>query len=279
MPIPFEASRSKPAPKPSASPTQSIGAETTTYPGHIDDVIGENDKRQGVYGRAEDPAKFLVKLGRFVRPTLSIVGGDEFSWPLGVEGIVISGSATLAEHKYIGDNAIIVQIMHLDDRRVNMTGMFPGVTGAKNVRALLAIIQAETPKGGKVLDLPGVFPKAQFVAIESYNFTHPEEEHTDSWQYDITFRFVGVGKKIKQAKTIKPVGNPTSKKAPAGKGSRVFVVKSGYRTLRAISRKVYGNANAWNSIYQKNKKVLNSLNVTPAQLPTKTLPLGLRLEY
>lgn len=251
----------------------------SSFPPKIENFIGEGDKRAGIYGFTNDPAKYLVERRRFERPTLAVVGGAEFEWPLGVEGIRIAGTAQLAEHLFIGDNAPVVQVMHLDNRRIELTGMFPGLTGSTNVQDLLTVITANAP-AGKVLTLPGSMTfAAQIVQVESYDFSHPEDDRTNSWVYSITLRRVGVGKKVPKPKVIKSPNVPHSTTKPKGKPAKIFVVRAGVRTLRAVSKSVYKNADRWREIYKKNEKVLNSLHIPLHQLPTKPLPLGMRLHY
>lgn len=237
--------------------------------------------RPPVIGSGTDQAKYLVAPNKFDHPRLSIIGGDEFVWPLGIEGATISGQVRVAEHLYIGDNAAVLQVMHRDDRRIELTGQFPGDTGSENMRDLLEIIQAETPDDGKILTLPGVFPKQQLVVIESYSFNHPEDDSTASWDYTIALRRQGVGRKIAQPK---PRPNPpalgSNRAAVAkGKSSRVFTVHAGGNTLRAAAQIVFKNPNRWREIYDKNQKVLNKLGVPMVQLPTHRLPYGMKLRY
>lgn len=250
----------------------------TAFPPVIKNSIGENIDRVGVFGATVDPAKFLIEIRRFERPKLSIPGGGEFIWPLGIEGARIYGTASIAEHLYIGDNSAVMKVMHRDNRRIEMSGMFPGLTGASNMRDLLEIITAGGPDEGKVLTLPGLFPKDQLVMVESYEFGHPEDDRTQSWTYAITFRRQGVSGKVHRQPVINNPKNPTAKKK-ATKTGRVFTVRNNARTLRAIAKIVYKNIQRWDEIYNKNQKALNKLGVSLHQLPTKPLPLGMKLHY
>lgn len=230
---------------------------------------------------SSDPAKYLIRPSRFDHPRLSIVGGAEFVWPLGIEGATISGQARLAEHFYIGDNSAVLQVMHRDDRRIELTGQFPGDTGSDFMRDLLEIVAAETPDNGKILTLPGVFPKQQLVVIENYNFTHAEDDPTKSWDYTITFRRQGVGKKIAAPIVTPRAVVPGTNKAAVKKGkpSRVFTVHSGGNTLRAAAQIVFSNPNRWREIYNKNAKALKKLGVPLVQISTHRLPNGMKLYY
>lgn len=252
----------------------------SAFPPTVGGDIG-SDLPTGVFRRPGDTTKYLVERRRFERPRLSIIGGDEFEWPLGVEGISIAGTAALAEHLYIGDNAAVVQVMHRDNRRITMTGIFPGLTGSINVTSLLEIITAETPDNAKVLTLPfSIFHNTQVVVPETWNFDHAEGDASDSWTYTITFRRTGVSQKVIPPKTVKSPVNPAGNKTkPRGNSTRVFVVRNSASTLRAVASNVFDNPNRWREIYDKNQKALNKLNVPLVSLATKKLPLGMRLYY
>lgn len=242
----------------------------------------EGNLPAGVFGRTEDTAKYVVERSRFQRPTLSIPNGPSFEWPNGVEGIRIAGQIGNARHKYIGDNADVVQVMHRDSRTIEMSGQFSGVTGSENIRDLLAVVTAVSGTGYWLLKLPaGVLPtKEQQVNIEAYDFDHPQDDRMDSWDYTITFILIGVGKKLKSKKVIASPTNPITKTGKdKGTGQRIFTIHAGARTLRAVAKLVYGNPERWREIYDKNTKVLNSLGIPFNILPTKILPLGLKLHY
>lgn len=252
------------------------------HPPVIDESIGET-RPAGVFTYREDSAKYLVQRRRFQRPSLRVPPkGPRYEWPVGVEGIVISGNPGLATHNYLGDNAPVVQITHRDARRIEMTGMLPGETGSENMRDLLEVITAVPPLGYWILVLPsGILIKEQQVVIESYNFAHPEDNRMDDWNYSIVLIKTGVGNKINNPKKttspVNPVGSKTN--PPKGTGSRIFTTKNGANTLRAVAKIVYGNPARWREIYNKNTKLLNSLNVPIIDLQYKRLPYGLKLHY
>lgn len=235
----------------------------------------------GVIARRDDPAKLLMPKSRYRRPSLSLPGGAKFEWPTGTEGIRISGAATIAQHRYFDDNKLVIQVTHRDERRIVMTGQFSGKTGAKNFRQLLDIVTALQPKTGKILSVPGVFMRSQKVAVADYEFEHPQDDKTDSFNYTITFIYLGVGDKIAGVKTVTPKTslNPKGTTGKArGTTPRVFRVHTGARTLRAVAKIVYGDPNRWRLLWQKNGKVLSALG-TQEKLQTKILPLGLSLKY
>jgi hypothetical protein len=253
----------------------------TSFPPTIKNYIGKGDQREGVYETKNDPAKLLVEHKRYERPVLRS-GSLKFEWPLGVEGVRFSGSAIMAEHHYIGDNDVVLDVTHLDDQRIVLTGMFPGLTGTENMQDLLKVIRDPQPKTGKVLVLPRiVFSNEIIVAVADYDFDHPEDDRNNSWTYTVTFRRTGTGRSVSGPRKITtPVNHRTSngKSTPRGKSSRVFTVHSGANTLRAIAKIVYGNASRWGEIYNKNRKVLKKYGPLHT-IPTKRLPLGLKLNY
>lgn len=254
----------------------------TAFPPTIGESLGEN-LPPGIFQTKGDSAKYIIERRRFERPTLRVPpSGPKYEWPLGVEGISISGSPGLAIHNYLGDNAPVVQIVHRDARRFEMRGMFPGDTGSENMRGLIAVIEAVPTLGYWILSMPAsIFTKEQQVIIENYNFDHPEGDYTKSWAYSISFLRTGVGAKKTKPKTtgspVNPIGS--TKKPPKGKSNRVFTTKSGGNTLRAVAQLVYGNPGRWREIYNKNTKLLSSLGVPLAQLQYKRLPYGLKLNY
>lgn len=254
----------------------------TTFPPTIGDSLGET-LPSGIFVTKGDTTKYLIQRRRFERPTLRIPPkGPKYEWPLGVEGISISGSPGLAIHNYLGDNAPVVQIVHRDSRRFALTGIFPGDTGSDNMRSLLGVIEAVAPLGYWILSMPAtIFLKEQQVVIEDYNFDHPEDDFTGSWAYSISFIRTGVGARKAKKKTTRSPNNPigSTRKPPKGKSNRIFTTKNGANTLRAVAAIVYGNANRWREIYNKNQKLLKSLNVPLAQLQYKRLPYGMKLNY
>src|SRR5215510_358905 len=83
----------------------------------------------GVQNNDVDPARRLITLSehRHDRPYLQ--SGDKvFAWPVGVEGLRRSGTASLGIHRYLGENSVDVQVLHKDEARIEMTGTFPGIT-------------------------------------------------------------------------------------------------------------------------------------------------------
>jgi len=242
--------------------------------------LGENLK-PGVFGRQVDPAQYIVERSRFQRPTLRIPpNGPKYEWPIGVEGLRIEGATGLAEHRYLGDNAPVVTVTHRDARRITLSGTFPGVTGATNMRDMLEVITSVAPKGYWILSLPsGIFPREQLVVIENYEVERDPEERSDGFSYSITMVRTGVGGKVVKKKSTASPTNPNTKKPKKGKSNRSFTTKKGGNTLRAVSKIVYGNANKWQQIYSLNKAKLDKLGIPLHQLQYKHLAYGIKLSY
>lgn len=268
------------------------------WPPEIGKPVGENQKLGvGIFGRSDDTAKYVIKRARFERPLLYIPipsakpgGADKmgpsFEWPGGVEGVRVSGQVGNARHKYIGDNAERVKVMHRDSRTLELSGQFAGVSGNESIQKLLSVITAVPPTGHWMLKMPAnVLPARQWqVNIDSYDFTHAFDDRMDSWDYAITFIYVGtgpklVGKKQTAKQPLNPVGTTIKVPKKKGKGARTFTIHSGARTLRAVAKLVYGNPERWPEIYNKNFKYLTMLNIPFNILPTKILPLGFPLKY
>jgi hypothetical protein len=233
-------------------------------------------------GYKTDGAAYVIPLGRFQRPRFYVIGGLEFEWPGGTEGLMLAGNATLAEHLYIGDNVAELQVVHRANERIEMSGQFPGRTGAANVRLLRAVLRAVDPPDHKRLELPGILTQAQKVIAESWEFTHDNEGRIGSFDYAITFRITGPGGSVDQpqllstqAQLIDPI--------TVGRGdpARVFIVRDKRRTIRAIAFEVFGNPNLWRRLYDLNIRLLTDLlgDLPLSQIPTVELPLGTKVEF
>lgn len=249
----------------------SLTGDVTTAP--PSNTVGFKPPLRGQRGREGEIYNYLVPLSKFDRPTLGIPGGVEFEWPLGTEGLRLEGSAALAIHRYLGGNAAVVEVLHYDEARITMTGAFPGATGADNMAALRDVVVAAQPAGGKILSLPGIFTKEQMVAVETYQFEHPEDNISDdSFNYSITFVRVGVGNKVTG---VPPIVSGT----PVGQPHAYVVTKTGLNTLRLISTYVWNTPNKWKVLRDLNKTLLEPLNIPDHLVPTYILPSGIKIYY
>lgn len=228
----------------------------------------------------EDTARYTLDPGdEFHRPSIAIPNGAKFVWPVGTEGFRYSSNAALGIHRYIGDDEIEVSVIYRDEPHIELSGVFPGHTAATHMHNLREILEAKTPDNGKLLSLPHLFPRIQYVAAESWDFTHDPEDRTRSVAYTISFLKIGVGRRILAPKPDEPDQNPV----PDAQPGRYFIVKDKYRTLRSISKKVYRDEKKWHRIHSLNKKKLDKYfktnHIPNYKYPWHKLPLGMKLKY
>jgi len=230
-----------------------------------------------------DPARLLVPDGNLYHKRPYLQSGDlVYMWPVGVEGLRHSGTAALAIHRYIGDDDVDVQVVHRDESRIEMTGTFPGITSVDNVAALKLLIRDNTPNAGKILFLPGIFERVQYVVVENYDFVHAADDRTHSFDYTISFIRKGPGKRIADPHGKPAPPNPTRKTKPKGKPSRYAIARSGNQTLKQIANKMYGDANKWKHLADLNATLIadsSNSNIAYYEIPTHRWPLGTKIYY
>lgn len=228
---------------------------------------------------AGETARFVVRQAEFNRPVLSIPNGDEFIWPLGIEGFTLSGSAALGIHKYLGDNNVVVQVTHRSESRIQLDGAFPGATSHYHMDALLRVLEGEAPFDIKILSLPGLMPSQQRVTAESWNFSHTRDNQLDDIEYQISLVKQGVGSSIEDNITIQPEISSVVFGPNRGKSGRYFTTSDNARTLRRIAQIVYGDHNLWESLFSLNQDVLQLMAIPFHEMPTAPLPIGIRISY
>jgi hypothetical protein len=246
-------------------------------------------KKGELYPAIKDPAARLAYTRhRFPLPKIT-GGGKTFIWPVGIEGFTRSGDATLGIHKYLGRNYVDVHQVHLDEARIAMTGVFPGLTSTKNMRDLIEVLVA---KGPKQLYLPGVFTAIQTVFAENYSMDHTEDDRTHSITYTVSFIRTTTSGKIdtkniatEQQGSNVPPGPP--KGSVGTKPMNVAVTTDGMATFRAVADYVYDDPDKWQSLIATNKKEFSTYNadrgvpepIPPYQLVISRLELGSRIAY
>jgi hypothetical protein len=246
--------------------------------------------------RGKDPAKYLIDPGsvtapgkhsagmlRHARPYL-VAGDTLFIFPVGVEGFRRSGQSQLGLHRYIGDNSVDGMTIHLEEARIELTGTFPGTTAQDNMVNCINILRAPTKEPGLILYAPGVFEMEQYVLPENWDFSHDRDDRTHSIDYVISLVRIGEGRKVKDIPGKPPPPQPGRKIKPKGKPSRIWTVKAGAQTLRAVAKLVYGDAESWKRLVQLNQGLLTTWNKTHPdipnhQLPTFRWPVGTKLRY
>jgi hypothetical protein len=235
-----------------------------------------------------DPAKRIdYSRHRFQLPKIT-GGGVTFVWPVGIEGFTRLGSATLGIHKYLGANHVDVHLVHLDEAHIEMTGMFPGLTSAKNMRDLITVLVA---KGPKQLSLPGVFTAIQSVYCENYNFSHTEDDRTHSIAYSVSFvRTTTHGKVDAKTtgthQTLSDTPGPPKAKVE-GSPDRMAMTTDGMSTFRAVSDHVYDDPDKWGSLISLNQEDFSDYNkdrgvpepIPSYQLVISRLELGSRIKF
>jgi hypothetical protein len=137
-----------------------------------------------------------------------------------------------------------------------------------------------------ILYAPGVFNRQQYLLPESWDFEHAEDDRTHSITYSLTLVKTGEGVRVKDPVGTAAPPNPGHRTKPKGKPSRYFIVNAKYRTLRAVAKKVYGNASKWDQLVALNQGQLNQFivkgkkpGVTSHNMPYLRLPLGLKVRY
>lgn len=252
-------------------------------------TISSNDSKQ----EGQDTAAILpLTQLRFSPPSISS-GDNVFTWPLGVEGFRRFGSQTLGIHKYLGAGNVAVQVTHLDEAHIEMSGTFPGLTAKNSMAELLAVITADGPKN---LIVPGVLQRIQHVYTENYDFSHPADDRTHSIDYTLSFVrsttggnapsgervFTAVSAQIAGASSL-PNTPRSSMLSTTAQSDRVITVTDGARTLREIAAIVYGDQTLWPQLVDINRSVIETYNPDIAlgiyQLPTLRLPIGMNLIY
>jgi hypothetical protein len=261
-------------------------------PGNSPPLIDFNKpapKPGDIYEPILDPAARLpYTLHRFPLPKIT-GAGKTFVWPVGIEGFVRAGNATLGVHRYLGANYVDVHQVHLDEARIDMSGTFPGLTSTKNMRDLIAILVA---RGSKQLYLPGVFTAIQTVFCQNYSFDHAEDDRTHSVVYTMSFvRTTTTGKIDTKQMATEQVGARVPPGPPQGavgsKPMNMAVTTDGMATFRAISDYVYDDPDKWQSLVNLNKKEFSTYNqdrgvpepIPPYQLVLSRLNLGTRIAY
>jgi hypothetical protein len=261
--------------------------------------IVKNSKWQR--GLGLDPAGYLIDPGSVTGPgqhspgqlwnarPYIVAGNTIFVFPVGVEGFNRAGTATIGSHKYLGDNSVDGVTTHYEEARITLRGTFPGITSHDTMVDCINILRAQTPDTGLVLYAPGVFDREQYVLAETWEFDHTEDDRTHSIEYTITFLRIGEGRAVTDPHGSTPNPNPEKRTITKGKPTRLFVVKDGAQTFRAIAQKVYGNSDKWTQLVSINSGQLAEWSrmsgvqayygLPSYQLPTYRWPIGTKFRY
>lgn len=252
--IPYQTNTEKPPLAPGASNGRLNGDETAAYV-----VTPDSD---------------------FQRPYLAIPGVNvAYVWPLGVEGFELSVQTDLGIHRYIGEADLDVDVIHKGQKDITLTGLFPGHSSVENMNALQAVYEADTPERGKILHLPGILSRLQYVVGQSMSFSHAQDDWTRDISYEVSFIKVGVGATSPNASTSQLQVSAVSVSQNQGRGARVFVTNETTRTLLSVARAVFNNSNQWTDLYAANADYFDALGLPAFQIPSYLLPVGLSLYY
>lgn len=237
----------------------------------------------GTKPTTDDSARYILRPDiEFYRPWLGSAGaggtGLAFVWPLGIEGFTFSSTPELGIHKYIGDNNIDVEVIYPDEYHVTLTGIFPGLTSAQNMRALRATILHEPIDGAKTLSLPLVSDTLLTVSVVTYNFTRDETDGTSTIQYSVEFIQQAVGAKQKLKPLQPPKPNPTNVTTPRGKATKRKVIPHS-PTARGVAAEIYRDPSQQSLVLAKNLSKIHMETGIPAhQLGYRRLPAGTILD-
>ena len=243
-----------------------------------------------------DPAAYLLKpgtvdspghhsSGQWVHARPYISNGDKtFVFPVGPEGFQEQGQATLGVHNYIGDTESDATTVHYDESRITLSGTFPGLTSVDVMKECRTMLRSPQKARGLILWVPGVFEQEQFVLPDTWSFEHAEDDRTHSINYTITFLRIGTKGHVNDPTNSIPPPNPGGNSGGKGKPAHVFTIRHGIRTLRAVAKHVYHDADAWPRLVRLNQGQLNRWkrkhpNVPLHKIPTYRWPLGTKFRY
>lgn len=226
-------------------------------------------------GDPDDPARYLARPGvDFLRPWLAVSNGFAFQWPLGLEGYNLTIDPTLGIHKFIGDNAVVVDVLHAGEEHFTMSGTFPGSSASDLIQALRDVVYQSAPDDfGKILYIPSIFTFAQRVHVNHAEFNRDAGTFGDDASYSIEFVRIGTTKEV--------TGNiaPVTTSAPKGKGARNVKTTSTYNTLRKVAAWKLGSALNWRSIYNLNELYFTKKHIPLSQAQGFRLPIGTTLYF
>lgn len=258
-------------------------------------IIGEPDPVPAK-GQVQiiDTAKFLIGPGTIrgpgdatpgqlmhIRPYITN-GTRLFGFPVGPEGFRVSGNASVGLHRFIGGQKAAGNTIHFGEERVELTGIFPGITSVEHMHNCREILRSKQTSG-IYLWAPGVLDRMR-VLPENWDFGHDADDKTHSITYTISFVILDETRNVKD-----PHGKPPPEyghKKPKGKPHKIFVVKSGARTFRAIAKLKYKKADkkSIQKLIQLNQGLLNKWKKKHPKIPTHKLPdfrwpVGTKVQY
>lgn len=242
--------------------------ETTSAPFNPFTGIGDED----------DPAHYVARPGvDFFRPWLAIRNGPAFQWPLGMEGYSLVIDPTLGLHKYIGDNKVVVDVIHAGEEHMTLSGSFPGNSAPDLIQALRDVVYQDALDEGKILYVPEIMEHAQRVQIVHAEFSRAQDARGRDSDYSIEFVRMDTADQVAD-----PAQNPTPNtpaKSNRGTSAKSINVDSQHNTLRKIALWKLGSSSSWRTVYDLNAKWFLSHHVPMSQAPDYRLPNGLKVYF
>jgi hypothetical protein len=246
-----------------------VKAKLTVDAGPFDPWTGNGDRL--------DDASYVSKPGiNFMRPWLAVRNGAAFQWPGGMEGFSLVIDPTLGIHKYIGDNDAVVEVIHAGEEHFTLSGNFVGDSAPDLIRALRAVVKADSKTEGKILWLPEVVQYAQRVQIVHAEFSRDQEARGRDSTYSIEFVRMG---HIDLALDPTPVPVVPQPKQGKHKPARSVRVDAKHNTLRKIALWKLKSSAKWRVLYNANMQWFVRHSVPLHKAPDYRLPLGLKLNY
>lgn len=229
-------------------------------------------------GNFDDTAHYMLSPGTdFLRPWLAIRGGPAFQWPLGLEGFQLIVDPTLGIHKFIGDNAVTVDVIHAGEEHFTLNGTFPGFSAPDLVSALRDIVYQGSPEEGKILWLPEkVVNFAQRVQVVHFEAARSEQDRGYDMTYSIEFVRMGILKEIESG--VAPGGAKPQPK-PGSNTAFSTHVDAKHNTLRKIAKWKLHSTTKWRHLYDVNSYWFIKHSIPLAKAPDHRLPPGLLIRY
>jgi hypothetical protein len=258
--------------------TSAMDQTFRTLNAKLETTAAPYDPISGV-GDPQDTAVYLVRPGvNFIRPWLAIRNGPAFQWPLGMEGFTLTIDPTLGIHKFVGDNAVTVDVIHRGEEHITLSGNFPGSSAPALIRALRDLVYQGAPDEGKILFLPEVMRFAQRVQVVHAEFSRTEENRGRDASYSI--EFVRLGQLNSLTKSIVPViSSPQVVTGKTAKSTRSVSADAKHNTLRKIALWKLNDARKWRTVYDANQKFFVSHSIPLAKAPDYRLPAGLKVYF
>lgn len=227
-------------------------------------------------GGVDDTAHYLARPGiDFLRPWLAIEKDVAFQWPLGIEGYTQVTDPLLGTHQFIGDNKVVLDVLHTGAESITLTGSFPGDSAPALSQALREVVRRVAPRG-KILYVPEIMTHAQRVQVSHFECDRPQDSRGRDLTYSIEFQIMGLAGVSQPQFTVSPVQTTAASK---GKGARTVKTDSVHNTLRKVALWKLGSLSKWRQIYDLSETWFINHNIHIAEAPNYRLPIGTVLYF